>query len=137
MDKNNSGKLLTFGHYISIVPSQRKDLFLISDGYTNKVVSLKYLNYTEDGSIYDRCIFRIYPAFSSTCIEKILHNFEEQENTSALNSNAMNKNMLQKHEQLEQRGLHQYKANLELFEKVKGQTITFQCRIQLLHVASN
>ena len=62
LDEN---RILEYGHYISLEVENFRFNFLMCDGFTSKTVCIREVSNSNTSSIYDRCLFRIYPNFST------------------------------------------------------------------------
>ncbi|EGR27577.1 MIR domain protein [Ichthyophthirius multifiliis] len=127
---------LRYGDLISINTSRFPLQFIISDGFIKTKVYVKNLDYDGNRQLFDRCIFRVYPAFNQPYQNLLLKNFQLFNNQISENYKNQEKQSAFLNE-LQNYILQEYKTNLEIFQKIKGQEVTFNQDIQFLHLASN
>ncbi|EGR27977.1 MIR domain protein [Ichthyophthirius multifiliis] len=127
-----------FGDVISLSPDDQHFKFIMSDGFVQTKIQVKNLEYDGNGQLFDRCLFRIYPKFSFNFQDIILANNQQKQyqNQESKKQGKLLKKVVNQQD-LQNNIIQEYKNNIDLFQKIKGQEITFNQDIQLFHLASN
>ncbi|EWS73528.1 inositol-triphosphate type 1 protein (macronuclear) [Tetrahymena thermophila SB210] len=143
---------LLFGSIISLNPFEEPMKFIMSDGFVKNQAYIKDLSFDGSGSVFDRCLFKVYPSFKSKYLRELLEKSKDFEKTKRNTTNPIfrkqtteskfytskkEKSEQQKQQDFEANVMQEYKHNMDVFEKLKGTPVSYNQELQLLHVASN
>ncbi|EGR33075.1 MIR domain protein [Ichthyophthirius multifiliis] len=112
----DSNKLL-YGHIIVLQLTDQKQYSFHIEGFFRPQASLQKAQFQNQ----ENFLFKIMPSFQTSYIDQL----------NKLNLTAQSNVILQK------KVLDEYKQNIDIYNKLKGQPILFYTPIQLLHVSTN
>ncbi|KAL4438749.1 hypothetical protein ABPG74_013422 [Tetrahymena malaccensis] len=148
----NQKEPLLFGSIISLNPFEEPMKFIMSDGFVKNQAYIKDLSFDGSGSVFDRCLFKVYPSFKSKYLRELIEKskdfeknkrntmnplFRKQTTESKFYTSKKEKNEQQKQQDFEANVMQEYKHNMDVFEKLRGTPVSYNQELQLLHIASN
>jgi len=146
---------ITYGSVVAIAHASDLDAYLFANGFSRNNITVKNIDKlnnlknpedpsksNEDQHFFSSVLFLITPIFSNNLkqdalglVKKALED-NQMQNQESMIDHQMEEISLQKIIQMKSKVISEYKSNLEIFNKFKNKSITFNQSFQLIHLDS-